>query len=89
MPPADLRWRIVWRYLFHHRNKHEIAALLHVCTKTVDRYIELFLLTGDVADRLLNEHEEMILVQLLYDQPTLYLHELQYMLLQETKTSVN
>ena len=87
----------MWLYLFHHKSQHEIAALLHVCTKTVDRYVELFLSTGDVAakprkngpDRLLNEYEEMILVQLLSEQPTLYLHELQYMLLQETGTSVD
>ena len=87
----------MWLYLFHHKSQHETAALLHVCTKTVDRYVELFLSTGDVAakprkngpDRLLNEYEEMILVQLLSEQPTLYLHELQYMLLQETGTSVD
>ena len=87
----------MWLYLFHHKSQHEIAALLHVCTKSVDHYVELFLSTGDVAakprkngpDRLLNEYEEMMLVQLLSEQPTLYLHELQYMLLQETGTSVD
>ena len=87
----------MWLYLFHHKSQHETAALLHVCTKSVDRYVELFLSTGDVAakprkngpDRLLNEYEEMMLVQLLSEQPTLYLHELQYMLLQETGTSVD
>ena len=94
---VDLRWRIVWLCLFHHKEKQEIAALLHVSTRTVDRYVELFLSTGDVAakprkngpDRLMSEYEEMILTQLLSEQPSLYLHELQYQLLQATGTSVD
>ena len=52
-PPysVDLRWRIVWLCLFHHKSKHEIATLLHVSTRPVERYIQLFLSTGDVAQK--------------------------------------
>jgi len=95
-PPysVDLRWRIVWLCLFHHKSKHEIATLLHVSTRTVERYIQLFLSTGDVAqkpkkngpDSLLSQYDEIILIELLSKQPSLYLHELRYELSQSTGT---
>ena len=83
---VDLQWRIVWLCLFHHKSKHEIATLLHVSTRTVERYIQLFLSTGDVAqkpkkngpDSLLSQYDKII--ELLSKQPSLYLHELRYKL---------
>ena len=66
-PPysVDIWWRIVWLCLFHYNSKHEIAILLHVSTRTVERYI---LSTGDVAqkpkngpDSLLSQYDEIIL----------------------------
>jgi transposase len=92
----DLRWRVVWLCLFHHKSELEVANLLHISTKTVERYLECFLSTGNVApdqrkngpDKILSMYEEMLLIQILFDQPTIYLHEIQYQLLQVTGTSV-
>ena len=87
----------MWLCLFHQKSKQEVATLLHVSTRTVERYIQLFLSTGDVAvkpkkngpDTLLSQYDEMILIELLSKQPSLYLHELRYKLSQSTGTLVD
>ena len=67
---VDLRWRVVWLCLFHHKSTLEVANLLHVSTKAVERYIECFLRTGNVTPDLrkngpdrINMYEEMLLIQ--------------------------
>ena len=70
----DLRWRVVWLCLFHHKSELEVANLLHISTKTVERYLERFLSTGNVApdqrkngpDKTLSMYEEMLLIQPAY-----------------------
>ena len=76
----------MWLCLFHHKSKLEVADLLHISTKTVEHYLERFLRTGYVAsdqrkngpDRMLSMYEEMLLIQIIFDQPTIYLQEIQY-----------
>ena len=88
MPPpysTDLRWRIVWLSLAHRESPGEIARKLQVSSRTVLRYMKLFESTGDVLPRerrngpyhLLGENEELILLRLILETPSLYLSEIQ------------
>ncbi len=75
----------------------DIASLLHVCAKTVKRVVERFLSTGDVKplpkrngpDRVLSEFEEVLIVQRVFEKPSMYLYELQHELLSSTGTWVD
>ena len=91
MPKAystDLRMRIVWTYLAYQLTPTEIADLFCLSERTVRRYIHLFYQTGDVnpkdavhgPQKLLGEHEQLILLWMFLDRPGIYLHELQTML---------
>ena len=54
MPPSystDLRHRIVWLSVVHNASPTAISRLLHVSSRTVTRYVELFNRTGDVLPR--------------------------------------
>jgi len=83
--PTDLRWRIVWLALVHHASPTDIAKLLNVCSRTVERYVELFNSTGDVVPRsrrngpcrLLGQYEQLILLRMIMENPGIYLSEIQ------------
>lgn len=88
MPVAyadDLRWRAVWLHVIQRKSCAEIAGLLYMCEKTVQRYIALFNATGSVApkehrtgpDRVLTEVEQLTLLQAVIHDPTMFLHEMQ------------
>jgi len=44
---TDLRWRIVWLHVFL-KSIDEVATLLFISSRTVHRYIDKFMSTGDV-----------------------------------------
>ena len=81
----DLRWRIVWKHLFLRMNAGDVARVMCVSERSVYRYAQRFLLTGDVRlfhksngpSLKLCEYEQLFLVQLILTKPGIYLSELQ------------
>ena len=82
---VDLRWRAVWLFLIRMMSYAEIADLLFMAQRSVRRYADLYLLTGEVEpkkqrhelERLLNEFEQTTVLQTMIDRPGVYLTELQ------------
>ena len=100
MPKAysdDLRWRAVWLSIVRSMNYGEIADVLFMSQKSVQRYLDLFHSTGSVSSRkptgghlrILNEFEQFTVLQSLIHHPSLYLHELQQHLINTTGTYVS
>ena len=87
----DLRWRIVYqRYLG--LNDREISQNLMVSVSTVARIVDRIECTREVTqsvkaatERLLHEHNVFILMQIVLERPTIYLHKLQRVLAQTTE----
>ena len=53
----DLRWRAVWLHLVRGLSVGEIADLLFVCKRSVERYLSLYRhATGSVAPRSQQQH---------------------------------
>ena len=80
----DLRWRIVWQRFSNKCGIKEIAAMLCVSISTVWRILDRFQHTGDVSaskatSRIhrLHVHDELVLIELVCDKPSTYLHEIQ------------
>lgn len=79
---ADLRWRMVWSYIYRQLSIAEIAENFFVCPKSVRRCIDLFLNTGYVTQdgrkrgRLPKLQEQLILLQIVFDFPGIYLEEI-------------
>lgn len=81
----DLRHRIVWLSVVHKATPTTISRLLHVSSRTVTRYVELFNRTGDVLPRtrrngphrLLGQHEQIVLLRLILESPGIFLYEVQ------------
>ena len=75
----------MWLSLVHNASPTAISRLLHVSSRTVTRYVELFNRTGDVLPRarcngprrLLGQHEQLILLRLILESPGIYLYEVQ------------
>ena len=94
---VDLRWRIVWLHLICGKSRYEIADLLFMSKRSVDRYISLYQSTGTVEPRkqchgpphVLNKFEQISLLQSLVNKPTMYLEELQSELYELTGTWVH
>lgn len=94
---TDLRWRVVWLHVFLKKSIDEVATLLFISSRTVRRYIDKFMSTGDVIPqdhrngpvRLLSDFEELTLVNLVLTNPGIYLHELQHKLIMTTGTEVD
>ena len=82
---VDLRWRAVWMAVICNMCTKEVSRLLSLCEKSVQRYVKLFKTTGDVVPmkrrngpmRLMDNHEELVILGFLLEQPSIYLHELQ------------
>ena len=94
MPKAystDLRWRIVWTYLASNATLTDIASTFCLSERTVRRYVDLFYQTGDVLPKesahgpkkLLGDHEQVVVLQLILSTPGFYLQELQAELLKK------
>ena len=100
MPRAyavDLRWWIVWSYLALNSTPAEAAERFCLSERTVRRYIDCFYRTGDILPndsvhgprKLLGDHEQLILLQLILSRPGVYLHELQTELLNKFGVTVS
>ena len=88
----DLRWRIVWHFFIHKRPVREISRLFYVNPRTVQRYIRLFYSTEDVSRKrqrhgpkpFMSEFEEVTMLELLLNNPSMYLCEVQHELVRLT-----
>ena len=79
----DLRWRAIWLSIVRGMNVSEVAGVLFMCERSVQRYLALFHSTGSVAPKqrsggpgkILTDFEEVCLLQALIHTPTAFLHE--------------
>ena len=95
----DLRWRIVWLYIFLHKSAIEIANFLFVSTKTVERLGKLFLTTGNVSPfarvhrggpgKKMTDFEQLTIVNLVLCHPGIFLYELQHKIFTLTGTRIH
>ena len=93
----DLRWRIVWLHTAKKFSPTKIARLLSVSESTVRRYLRKFWLTGDVnpvdyhhgPSTLLDDFERVVILRLINENPSIYIHELKAKLLDRFGTSVS
>ena len=92
----DLRWRIVWQRKVQNRSMRDIAKNLYVSLATVSRIIDRFDRIGDISPSLptprqhaLNDYEEFLLVQMVQEKPSVYLHEVQARICAATGTEVS
>lgn len=87
----DLRWRIIWKHL-QGKTLAEISSELYVSTRTIERYVYLFNTTGDISPKLqrhgplpaMSEFEEITLLEMLLNKPSMYLREVQQEILRTT-----
>lgn len=100
MPVAyseDLRWRAIWLHLYGGLSVTETARVLYVSDRTIYRYVERFMLIRDIRKfskkngppRILSEHEEMYVVDLVLSSPGIYLREVQQQLFAYTGSWVH
>ena len=90
----DLRWRIVWQKNVNNWSTEEISKSLCVSPATVWRILDRFERTGSVDPtkrannqvKLLHEHDVFLLVQLVCENPSIYLKEIQLELERTTGT---
>ena len=83
---VDLRWRDVWLNLAQGFSSQEIGEILCLSERTVRRYLTLFHQTGNVQPatrrngprRLLGDHEQLQMLQLILRTPGIYLHEIKH-----------
>ena len=81
----DLRWRIVYISQMLGMKTVDISSVTFVSERTIQRYVEQFKVTVDVAQfakrngptTILSGREEALIVQAVLDKPGLCLHELQ------------
>ena len=93
---VDLRRRMVWQRLVNNCTIKEVAASLYVAEATVWRIVDRFQYTGDVSANLatprehrLHDHDEFVLIELVCENPSIHLHEIQTQLLQITETDAS
>ena len=81
----DIGWRVVWQRLSMDLTFEEIGKRLQIASSTAHRIFARFRETGDVAPlkqpfredtRKLDEHHELLIMALVYENPCLYLREL-------------
>ena len=73
---TDLRWRVVWMYLIGY-SFQSISDLLQLSARSVSRYVNIFLQTGEVKSKmyrhgslkLLGEFEQVILPEVILRNP--------------------
>lgn len=89
----DLRWQMVWQRVVNRQTIKEVAKNLYVAESTVYRIVDRFERTGSVASNQpmprahrLHEHDELILIELVSENPSVYLREIQTKLMETTGT---
>ena len=85
----DMHWRIVYQRHLMGLNYREISQNLTVSVSTVARIVDRFERTGEVTrslkpEHILHEHYVFILMQIVLERPSIYLHELQVAFAQTT-----
>ena len=88
----DLRWRAIWLSIVRGMTPSEIAEVLFMSKRSVQRYLSLFYANGSVAPKertggpgkILTELEQFTVIQSLIHTPSLFLHELQSQLYDTT-----
>ena len=87
----DLRWCMVWQRLINSYTIKEIASNLYVAESTIWRVVDRFERTGTVTPNRatsralrLHEHDELLLIELVCDMPSIYLQEIQATLFETT-----
>ena len=96
----DLSWRIVYQRYGLQLSYWKIAMNLNVDQSTVCRIISRFDTTGDVKKakhpkgqshhlQKLTEIDQRLIIEVVLDQPGIYLHEVQQHILEETGTSIS
>ena len=94
---VDLGWRAVWLHLIRNRSYAEIADVLFISQRSVQRYVDLYQSTGDVEpnkdrhgpQQMLSDFEQIVVLQSMIDRPGIYLSELQQQLKDTTGTWVH
>ena len=95
---SELRWRMVHQRCMLGLSYREISGNLNVDPSTVYRTVKLFEETGTVCsvqgchentNKKLSSDDEMAILQMILDCPSMYLHEVQTSLLQLTGTDVS
>ena len=90
MPKAyseDLWWRILWTYLYRELSIEEISSFFYVSKKTIDRIVQRYFAEGEICGKTqgdygkrnqkLTENEQVLLLQIIFDYPGIYLDEIQ------------
>lgn len=91
---SDVRWRIVWLHHYKDLCLKEIADLFYIHISTVRRILNKFDQSGDVSPkngrrgpkRILRRREEFSIIDILLNNPAVYLEELQQELYNNTGT---
>ena len=94
---VDLRWRAIWLHFVCCKTRHEVADVLFMSKRSVDRYIALYTATGTVEackqchgpHYMLSDFEQVSISQSLANKPTMYFEELQTELFDLTGTWVH
>ena len=90
---SDLKWRMVYQKYSLDLSNTEIARRLNVDRSTVSRTLQLFEETGSVCSiqgyhentcKKLSAYDELAIFEAIVNQPSLYLHEIQYTVLSTT-----
>ena len=88
---ADLRWRVVWQKIAMELPYKRIAANLNIATGTAVNIYRRFCNTGGVKHtkqpqrlnlRVLTDNDELFIIGLVLDNPSLYLSEMRQLVLE-------
>ena len=95
---SDLRWRMVYQRCVLGLSYAKVAQQLNVDPTTVSRTVQLFEETGTVCSiqgyhentcKKLSTVDEFTIMEAIVDNPSMYLHELQHLVLQTTGTVIS
>jgi len=96
----DLRWRMVYQYYALELTYREIASNLNVDPSTVQRVVQRFEQSGTVTkdaypkdhnhpSQILTEVDELLVIHLVLDRPSIYIREIQQELAETTGRAVS
>ena len=94
---VDIRWRVVYQRIGMELHFHKIANRLNIATSTAHRIYQQFKRTGSVEPvrrkarpelRALDEHDELLVIGIIMENPTLYLEEVCKQILSITNITV-
>ena len=95
---VDIRWRVVYQRIGMELRFHEIANRLNIATSTAHRIYQQFERTGNVEPmqrkarpelRALDEHDELLVIGIIMENPTLYFDEVSKHIVSLTNITVS